>query len=166
MKIEWIEKHMTEAEKMISEGDQLELGMGILNNLLYEEPGYGRLHNHIGWAHLYYTEDLNQAELHLKTAIKFSPEYSPPYLHIAKLYIVKEKYEEAIAILTDALSQPEANRARLYELIGQCHEMMHEFKLATRAYREAMLASVDSYHTQRFAESIKRCRAKRWKAIF
>jgi tetratricopeptide (TPR) repeat protein len=166
MKIEWIEKHMTEAEKMISEGDQLDLGLGILNNLLYEEPGYGRLHNHIGWAHLYFTEDLLKAELHLKTAIKFDAEFPAPYIHLGKLYTDEEKYDDAIEVLAEGVKQPQANKAVMFDMIGKAFEMQKEYKDAIKAYREAMLASADSYRTNQSSEGIRRCRKKRWSSIF
>ena len=58
MRIEWIEKYMAEAEQMIARGGlEVDQGVSVLNDLLYEEPGYGSLHNHLGWAHLYYTLD-------------------------------------------------------------------------------------------------------------
>lgn len=166
MKIEWIEKYMTEAEGMISEKDQLELGLNILNKLLYEEPGYGRLHNHIGWAHLYFTENIEQAEVHLKAAIKFDEEFSAPYIHLGKLYVDEEKYDEAIDVLNGGLVQPQANKARMFELIGQAYEMQKEYKDAIKAYREAMLASADSYQSNTYSEGIKRCRKKRWSSMF
>lgn len=157
---------MTEAEKMISEGDQLDLGLGILNNLLYEEPGYGRLHNHIGWAHLYYTENLEQAEIHFKAAIRFDEEFPAPYIHLGKLYVDKEKYDEAIEVLADGLVQPQANKARMYELMGQAYEMQKEYKSAIQAYREAMLSSADSYSSKTYSDGIRRCRKKRWSSMF
>jgi hypothetical protein len=51
MRIEWIEKLMTEAEALIV-NNQVENGLELLNSLLYDEPGYGSLHNHIGWAYV------------------------------------------------------------------------------------------------------------------
>jgi tetratricopeptide (TPR) repeat protein len=94
-RIEWIEKYMTTAEQLIYD-DQVEQGMKVLDNLLYEEPGYGSLHNHIGWACMYYTHDNVKAELHLKLAIRFDEAYAPPYLHLGILYNRLGRYSEAI----------------------------------------------------------------------
>jgi hypothetical protein len=82
-RIEWIEKYMTTAEQLITDS-QVDQGLKVLDNLLYEEPGYGSLHNHIGWAYLYYTPDTAKAELHLKLSIRFEEAYTPAYLHLGK----------------------------------------------------------------------------------
>lgn len=167
MTIEWIEKYMIDAERMIVQGGQhMEQGMRVLNELLYEEPGYGSLHNHLGWAHLYYTLDFMQAELHLKAAIRFHPEFQAPYLHLGTLYMRQGKYDHAIEILNTGLTKPQANRVGMLELIAQAHEMKGEFKLAIKAYRDAMLSTLVSGEMNVYAEGIKRCRKKRWSSIF
>src|SRR5690242_7847822 len=122
MRIEWIEQYMNEAERMIIEGGQkLEIGMSMLTDLLYEVPGYGNLHNHLGWAHLYYTHDQARAEVHLKAAIAFQSEFQAPYLHLGTLYVRQGKYAEAIAILETGLTKPQANKTVMLDLIGQSY---------------------------------------------
>lgn len=158
---------MADAVTMINEGgQQMHDGVDVLNDLLYHEPGYGRLHNHLGWAHLYYTLDLKQAELHLKTAIKFQPGYFAPYLHLGSLYIKTGRYSDAIETLRTGSMKPEANKSDMFDLIGQAYELKHEFKEAIKAYREAMLSTVATNEVTTYAEGIKRCRKKRWSAIF
>lgn len=166
MKIEWIEKYMFEAERMIVEGGpKLESGMNILNGLLYDEPGYGSLHNHLGWAHMYYTLNLEQAEVHFRAAIRFYPEFQAPYLHLGTMYVRQGKYGEAIEILREGLTKPQANKAGMLDLIAQSHEMRQEYKHAIKAYREAMLASMITGEMNVFSEGVKRCRKKRWASI-
>lgn len=80
MRIEWMEQYMADAERLIV-NNQIEDGLVLLNNLLYDEPGYGSLHNHIGWAYMYYTTEVAKAERHLKLAIHFDAEFTAPYLH-------------------------------------------------------------------------------------
>lgn len=158
---------MAEAEQMIVRGGrELDQGMAVLNDLLYEEPGYGSLHNHLGWAHLYYTLDLAKAELHLKAAIRFYPEFQAPYLHLGTMYVGQGEYAKAIEILNQGLTRPQANKVGVLELIGHAHEMTGEYKLAIKAYREAMLSSVATGQMNIYSEGIKRCRRKRWESIF
>src|SRR6187549_2283430 len=85
-RIDWMEKYMTEAEQLIYD-NKIDQGLHMLTDLLYDEPGYGRLHNYIGWANLYYTQNVTQAELHFKMAIRFDETFAPPYLHMGTLYI-------------------------------------------------------------------------------
>jgi len=162
--MEWINKYMQEAEKLIVE-QQLETGMNILNGLLYEEPGYGGLHNHLGWAHLYYTLNYEQAEIHLKAAIRFQSEFQAPYLHLGTLYYRQARYAEAIDILNVGSTKPFANKTSMLEMIGQSYEMLREYKMAIRVYREAMLSTLASHEMNVYSEGIKRCRKKRWTTI-
>jgi len=167
MTIEWIEQYMHDAERMIIEGGQkLEIGITMLNDLLYDEPGYGNLHNHLGWAYLYYTPDQARAEVHLKAAIKFKSEFQAPYLHLGTLYLRQEKYAEAIAILETGLTKPQANKAVMFDMIGQAYEMTRQYRLAIKSYKDAMLASMNTGEMNMYSASVKRCRTKRWKAIF
>lgn len=166
MKHEWIDKYMYDAERMIVEGGPgVNEGLKMLNELLYEEPGYGRLHNHLGWAHLYYTFDIAQAEVHFKAAIKFHGEFQAPYLHLGTLYVREAKYAEAIDVLNKGLTAQQANKAGMLDLIGQAYEMQREYKLAIKAYREAMLSTFATSEVNIFSDSIKRCRKKRWSKL-
>ena len=152
---------MKEAEQLIA-GEQVEKGLRILNDLLYEEPGYASLHNHIGWAHLYYTSNFQQAEVHLKVATRLHPELAPPYLHLGTLYLRTVQYEKALEVVAKGLERQGSNRAGLLEVAGQVYEMQHEFGKAIKAYRQATLASMNTFEMNNLSEGIKRCRKKRW----
>jgi tetratricopeptide (TPR) repeat protein len=164
MNIEWIEVYMKEAELLII-NNEVERGMRILNELLYAEPGYGSLHNHIGWAHLYFTSNYSLAEVHLNAAVKFHPELPAPYLHLGNLYMRTERHAAALEVAAAGLARAGANRAALLEVTGQAYEMTHEFRKAIKAYREASLASMNNFEINNFNEGIKRCRKKRWMKI-
>src|SRR5262245_22385211 len=113
MRLEWIEKHLHNAEQLIY-SNEVDRGLDLLHSLLYDEPGYGALHNHLGWAYMYYTADSAKAELHLRMAIKFHPEMQAPYLHLGNLLIRLGKHGEAIGLLEEGLKKPEANRVAIW----------------------------------------------------
>jgi tetratricopeptide (TPR) repeat protein len=163
-RIEWIEKYLAEAEQLIY-ANNVEGGLELMNNLLYEEPGYGTLHNYLGWAYLYYTPDIARAELHLKMAMRFNEMYAPPYLHLGTLYIRAMNYKEAIAILEKGLVLPNANRYAFLDNIAQAYELNGEYKNAINAYKTALKATV-GHESNTLMESIKRCRKKRLTLFF
>lgn len=164
MKIEWIEKYMAEAEQLIY-ANNVEGGLALMNDLLYEEPGYGSLHNHLGWAYLYYTADVTRAELHLKMAMKFHADYPAPYLHMGSLYIRTGQYALAITFLEKGLQKPTANRLAFLQTMAQAYELKCDFKKAVEAYKGALAASV-GFESNTLMESIKRCRKKRITLFF
>ena len=165
MKLEWVEQYMKEAEQLIY-ANEVDRGLSLLNELLYDEPGYGRLHNHLGWAYTYYTGDSERAELHLTMAIKFQPEFFAPYLHIGQLLIRIGRADEAIEYLEIGLTKPEANRMALWELIGRAFELKAEYRKAIAAYKQAIIASMAEHELNSLNEGIKRCRRKRWVLFF
>lgn len=164
IRIEWIEKYLQEAEKLIYE-NKVEEGFRIMNDLLYEEPGYGSLHNHLGWAHMYYSGVDEMAELHLKMAIKFNSEFAPAYQHLGTLLIRMGRYEEALEYLKTGLTKPNANRSIVLEKIASVYELKKDYNKAIRTYKDA-LASTTGYEANTYSEAIKRCRKKRWVLMF
>ncbi|MBS1506973.1 MAG: hypothetical protein JSS79_10015 [Bacteroidetes bacterium] len=164
-KIEWMEKYMQEAEQMIY-NNQVDEGLRVLNNLLYDEPGYGNLHNHIGWAYLYYTGDLEKAELHLKMAVKFNPEFAPPYLHLGSMYNRTGRFATAIDWLQKGLAKPSASRFAFLQALANAYEMNGDFRMAIKTYKEAAVASVVTHEVNMLMEGVKRCRKKRLALFF
>lgn len=164
MRIEWIEKYLQEAEKLIYENN-IEEGFRIMNNLLYDEPGYGSLHNHLGWAYMYYSDADARAELHLKMAIKFNPSFVASYQHLGTLLIRLGRYDEALEYLEKGIAQYNANRTAFLEKIATVYELKKDYSKAIRKYKEA-LASTAGFDAATYVEAIKRCRKKRWVLMF
>lgn len=160
VQIEWMEKYLTEAEQLMY-SNQVKEGLELLNSLLYDEPGYSSLHNHMGWAYLYYTSDTARAELHLKMAIRFEEAFAPPYLHLGVLYIRLGRYSEAIAFLEKGLTKHQPNKVALLQHLAQVYELRGEWNKAIKAYKAAMLASVAEHEVANLRMNIYRCRKKR-----
>jgi tetratricopeptide (TPR) repeat protein len=164
-KLEWIEKYMTQAEQLIYDG-QVEQGMNILQNLLYEEPGYASLHNFLGWAYLYHSKNEVLAELHFRMAIRFASEYAPPYLHMGNLMNQKGRYTDAIEFFREGLTKPDALRSTLLESMAHAYELKSDYRKAIRLYKEAASASVADFEVDRMLMGVKRCRRKRVAFLF
>lgn len=161
----WIEDYLSRAEQAIING-RVEEGLGILNNLLFEEPGYAPLHNHLGWAYLYYANNAATAEMHFRVAMRFSAEYAPPYLHMGTLLNRAGRYSEAIEQFRAGLASANANRTALLEGMAYALEMLGDYRSAARAYREAAMASVVDFEVDRLLNGAKRCRRKRMALFF
>jgi predicted Zn-dependent protease len=164
MRIEWIEQYLAEAEQLIMT-NHVDRGLKLMNELLYDEPGYGYLHNYLGWAYLYYTNDTTRAELHLMMAVKFNEEYPAPYLHLGTLYNRMGRYTDALTYLKRGLTKPNANRQVFFQSMAQAYEMKREFGNAIQAYKEALTHSV-GYESETLMQSITRCRKKRLVLFF
>jgi hypothetical protein len=81
------------------------------------------------------------------------------------LYYRQARYAEAIEILTIGSMKPFAYKASMLDMIGQAYEMQKEYKLAIKAYKEAMLSTLASHEMNIYSESIRRCKRKRWTVL-
>jgi len=162
--LEWIDEYLQQAEQLIYE-NQVDQGIAILQNLLYEEPGYSSLHNHLGWVYMYYKQDLTKAELHFRMAIKFDETFAPPYLHMGTLCNRSHRFSEAIEFFQCGLSRVNANRMALLEGIALAYEFKKEYSKAIRYYKEAMTSAIGA-EMSIFVENIRRCRKKRLVMMF
>jgi tetratricopeptide (TPR) repeat protein len=164
MKLEWLEKHLAEAAQMMYE-NRVQEGLNLMHELLYDEPGYGNLHNHLGWAYLYYTQESGKAEQHLKLAVKFTPDHAAPYQHLGTLYSRSGRHDEALEVLGEALTKPNAYRVAILETMANEYELKKEYARAIRTYKEALTSTV-GVEVAQLNEGIKRCRKKRWVMMF
>jgi tetratricopeptide (TPR) repeat protein len=115
---------------------------------------------------MYYTEDLVQAELHLKMAIKFEVTFTPAYLHLGTLYVRQARYTDAIECSQAGLTKSNAKRLGLLQNLAQAYELRKDWGLAIKAYKEAMIGSVAEYEVSTLMAGIKRCRKKRAAVFF
>ncbi len=156
---EW-ELRLKHAEQLIM-NHEVEDGLAVLNDMLYDEPGSAELHNLLGWGYLYFENNAERAALHFRAAIAFAPRYAPPYVHLGHLCNQKGRFIEALEWFDRGVGLPEASRLAFCEGMGWAYEMRREYKKAIRCYREAMAVSA-SPDFERLRESVRRCRVKRW----
>jgi tetratricopeptide (TPR) repeat protein len=164
MKIEWIEKELLQAEQFIYDG-RVDDGLQLMHQMLFEEPGYGNLHNYIGWTYSYFASDDVKAERHLRLAIRFDDAYMAPYLHLGNLLIKLQRLDDALEILEKGLTRKNANTVAFLEAIGKIHELKLDFRNAIRTYKKAMASSVGMDH-ETLVTCISRARKKRWELMF
>lgn len=165
MYIEYIEKLLREANVAIDNGE-FEKARDMMCDMLFDAPDYAKIHNNLGWLYQYRIEDKEQAELHLKYAIRFDGKMESAYFNLSELYIENEEYEKLREVMEAALKAPGVNKSLAYENLGKSHEAMKSYSKAIRCYKNALYATVDSYDADEMKGNIKRCKYKRLKTIF
>lgn len=160
MKFETLDNYLRVAREMIYNGE-IDEALKLMQELLYDEPGYYSLHNHLGWALMYYTDDLQRAEVHLLMAIKFNPSYGPSYLHLGNLYIKMRRYSDAVSMLQQGLTKPDIYAAAYYEAMAEAFELLRKYRKAVENYKLAMVNTVGE-DAERFIRRIRACRKKRF----
>lgn len=158
-KIKWIEEYLQHALELAwLEGH--ERAIKLLDRLLYEEPGYGRLHNTLGIIYFQYAEDIKMAEGHFKMAIKFDPYFADPYWHLGELLRQEERLEEAIEVYLKGIQAKHARKSDLLAGAGQAFELKKKYSKAIRHYKDALSHSAELWNCRVLEESIKRCKRK------
>jgi tetratricopeptide (TPR) repeat protein len=159
-KIEWIEEYLEEAMRLACD-EGYEPALQLLDKLLFEEPGYGRLHFTLGKVYYYYTDELTKAERHFRLAIRFDQEYADTYLYLGCLLSGDGRYGDAVDVYLHGLKAKHAYKSELYDGAARSYELMKKYKKAISNYREALSHSAETFRCLVLEESIKRCERKR-----
>lgn len=116
-KIKWIEEYLEQAlEVAWMEGH--ERAINLLDKLLYEEPGYGRLHYTLGVIYFRYADETKLAETHLRLAVQFCPEYAESYNVLAEVLKQDERHDETIDVCQLGLKAEKADKSLLLKCLG------------------------------------------------
>jgi tetratricopeptide (TPR) repeat protein len=158
-KIKWIEEYLEEALRLACDEGH-EPALTLLDKLLYEEPGYGRLHNVLGKVYLYYAEEIASAEKHFRMAIRFDPTLADTYIHLGRLLCEEERHDEAIEVYTKGLNAKQASKSGLLFGAGKAYELKKKYKKAIAHYKDALSHSAELWNCMALEESIKRCKRK------
>lgn len=155
----WIEEKFLEVEKHFENADFIE-GKKVLEEILEQEPGYGRAHNHLGWLYYAKFDDFERAGYHLKLATKFAPEYPAGFLNYAYLLQYTNKHSELVAHAAEALKVDGVNKSLIYTELGKSYEVNGQYKDATKAYLEAKRFSLHKKDMTQIEEHLERVKLK------
>jgi tetratricopeptide (TPR) repeat protein len=155
-----IEEMFLDAEKAFDEGNHRE-GKRILEDILREEPSFGRAHNHLGWLYKSKYQDFKMAEKHYKLAIKFDPEYPATYLNYAYLLRDLHRLNDLENLLNTAVKLETVNKCGVHDEFGSLYELRGEYSKAIRCYRKAISYCLNDNILEDLKKHIKRCRKKK-----
>lgn len=154
-----IEELFLEADRALDEGNLSE-GKRLLEDILQEEPSYGKAHNHLGWLYKTKYQDYRIAEKHFKLAIKFDPEYPPSYINYAYLLRDLGRLDELELLLNKALQVEATNKCSLNDEFGSLYELKGDYKKAIEYYNKAIKLSLNDKIVEDLRNHVKRCRRK------
>jgi tetratricopeptide (TPR) repeat protein len=158
-KIKWMEEYLEEAKRLVHDEGH-EPALKLLKKLLYDEPGYGRLHHTLGYIYFYHAEENKKAEQHFRLAIKFEPGFAEPYVDLGQMLYDDDRLDEAIAIYTLGLQAKRPNKTSLLSGAAKAYELKRKYRKAIRHYRAALGHSAELWNCLLLEESISRCKRK------
>lgn len=157
--IKWIDEYIEEANRLI-EYDDHEAALKLLRNILFEEPGYAKLHHVLGSIYFYQLDDAGKAEQHFRLAIRFDPEFAEPYGDLGQLLSDDDRLDEAIHIYALGMTAKKANKTYLHSSTAKAYELKRKYSKAIKHYKEALGHSAELWKCMSLEECIKRCKRK------
>lgn len=155
----WVEELFLKVDDLFSKGEFFE-GKKILEELLEQEPGYGRAHNHLGWLYYAKFDEFEKAENHFKLAIKFAALYPAGYMNLTYLLNYLNRHEELVRHIDKSLKIEGTVKSTLYTELGKSYEINGKYKEATESYRSAIRFSLNKEEMASLNENLDRVKTK------
>lgn len=156
---DWMDALFLDADKHFSKGEFVE-GKNILEEILAQEPGYGRAHNHLGWLYYAKLDEYAKAEYHFRLAIRFAPAYPAAYMNLCYLLNYLNRYHDLKEHIARALTIEGTAKSQLYHELGKSHEVNGRYAEATEAYKEAIRFSLSSEEVEALNAHVQRVKGK------
>jgi len=147
------------ADRLIKAGEIVQ-AIEMLNEIIHEQPDYGKAHNHLGWVYETQYKDYPRAEKHYIAALNFEPTYPGVYLNYAVLLSTLGRFQELQILLEKALAIKGINKASVYNEYGIMHEVQGNFEEAIAAYRKSIQYSLREKEIKLYGTAIQRCELK------
>jgi tetratricopeptide (TPR) repeat protein len=148
------------ADFCIKEG-KLNDAFTILNDILMDDPLYGKAHNHLGYIYETKIRDYKKAEDHYKLCLQYSPEYAAAYYNYAILLSTLKNFDALAELLKKAETVPGINHATIANEWAIMYEAQGKMEEAITHYRKVIAQSFDNKTVDLAMESVARCEKKK-----
>ncbi|WP_338770058.1 hypothetical protein WAF17_11160 [Bernardetia sp. ABR2-2B] len=131
-----------------------------LQQMLRENPTFGKAYNHLGWIYHNKFQEYKNAEECYKLALQHSPAYPPVYYNYAVLLSSMKSFDELKKILSKALECEGVNLGTIHNEYGIMYEIEAHYSKAIESYNESIKYLFDNGLIERRLDSIERCKRK------
>lgn len=153
------EARFLHADMLIERGEIAE-AKAILEEIISDEPGYGRAHNHLGWIIRTSFSDFERAAYHLRLAVKFAPDYPGGYLNYARLLMEVGEFEKMEEVALKALEVKGIDRAWAIFYLAVARERTAGPAEGLKALKVARDAALDEGTFKFISGEMKRVKGK------
>lgn len=158
--ISFVENQFIKADSLIGEGRVSE-AKELLEEILNENPDFGKAHNHLGWIYATKLSNYEKGEYHYKLAIKFDPKYPASYLNYTYLLVDIAKFDDAKKLIDTALTQVEgADKASYYSELARIYEFERDFIQAYQLYKKSSELAFNPTYIENMKTNMKRVKDK------
>ena len=131
-----------------------------LQQIIREDPTFGRAYNHLGWIYHNKYQDFKNAEECYELALQHSPDYPPVYYNYAVLLSSKKAFDQLKELLSKALEFDGINLGTIHNEYGIMYETEGQYSKAIESYNESIKNLFDTHQIQQRLDSVDRCKRK------
>lgn len=131
-----------------------------LEEILVEEPLFGKAYNHMGWMYETKLLDYGKAEECYSKVLDADTSYPSIYTNYSILLSTLGNYDELKLLLDRALTVLGVDKANVYTEYGIMYEQLGQYDTAIDHYRNCEELTLSKDTLNRAMDSIDRCRKK------
>jgi tetratricopeptide (TPR) repeat protein len=154
------EELLDNADYCIKEGF-IDEAVTILNDILMDDPLFGKAHNQLGFIFETKLQDYKRAEEHYSISLRTDPNYHCTYYNAAILYSTLKQYDKLEALLKKAEDVKGIDIAIINNEWAIMYESKGEFNKAIEYYKRVIASTLNDVTISRAIRSIKRCEKKK-----
>jgi tetratricopeptide (TPR) repeat protein len=154
------EELLDNADYCIKEG-YIDDAVNILNDILLDDPLFGKAHNQLGYIYETKIHDYTRALQHYDICLKTDPDYCAAYYNAAILYSSLKQYKELEALLKKAEDVKGIDIAIINNEWAIMYEAKGEYNKAITYYKRVIASTLNDATISRAIRSIKRCEKKK-----
>ena len=154
-------------EQLLSNADlcikdnKIEDAITILNDIILDDPLFGKAHNHLGFIYETKLKDYKKAEEHYKIAHQTAPDYCAIYYNYAILLSNLKKFNELKELLLKAENVAGINKSTICNEWAIMYEAEGNLDLAIDYYKRVAASTFDNKTLDIAIASVDRCNRKK-----
>lgn len=132
-----------------------------LEEILVEDPLFGKAYNHMGWMYETKFRDYAKAEEFYQKALDTAPDYPSIYTNYSILLSTLGKYDKLEQLLEKGLNVNGVDKANIHNEYGIMYEQKGEFDKAIEHYKICAKQTLNKDTLNKAMDSIDRCNTKK-----
>ncbi len=131
-----------------------------LEEILVEDPTFGKAYNHLGWLNETKLQNYEKAEDFYQKALQTAPNYPAIYSNYSVLLSNLGKFDVLTNVLEKGLATPGVDKSLMYNEFGIMNELQGDFSKAIEYYTQCAKTTLAKDTMDRAMLSIERCKTK------
>lgn len=155
-----LEQKLQNADNDIKDGYIAE-AVKKLEEILLEDPSFGKAYNHLGFIHETRFKEYEKAEKFYALGLQHAPTYPAIYFNYAVLLSTLGKNEELERLLNKALTVDGVDKGSIYNEFGIMYEKMGNLDKAIESYKQFGMLTLSQDQLTKAKQGIDRCQSKK-----